>query len=66
MRGVLNYLGQVILYFVSVSLMVILWLSNEPIGNMFSLYIIEPWVRILIMLGVAALGYVSVKLFDGA
>lgn len=66
MRGVLNYLGQVILYFVSVSLMVILWLSNEPIGNMFSLYIIEPWVRILIMLGVAALGYISFKLFDGA
>ena len=66
MGKVLGYLGEVIFYYVAIALMLVLWLANEPIGNPFSLYLIEPWVRILIMVAIGLLGFLMLTFSSNA
>ena len=58
MEKVFGYFGELIFYYISLAVMLVLWLANDPIYNPFSLDIIEPWVRLLIMLGVTGIGFV--------
>ena len=61
----MRYLGELIFYYISLVAMVIAWFASDAIPNPFSIFIDEPWLRMLTLAGVAVAGVILRAIFRG-